>query len=174
MTNAGEYPPIPVDDPDRKLAVADTESRDIPHISLARGAYTILLTGEQTGGRYCLIDMLIPPGGGPPLHRHDFEEMFSILEGEIELTFRGETCKASAGVTVNIPANAPHRFVNNSDKPAHLLCMCAPPGQEEYFLAVGDKIESRSAPPPSLSADELAQRRGRALALAAKYRTEFV
>jgi uncharacterized cupin superfamily protein len=99
--------------------------------------------------------------------------MFSILEGEIELTFRGETHKAGAGVTVNIPANAPHQFKNMSDKPAHLLCMCVPPGQEEYFMAVGDKIESRNAPPPKLSADEMAERRQRALALAAKYRTEF-
>jgi Cupin domain len=30
--------------------------------------------------------MHIPPGGGPPPHRHDFEEMFSVLEGEIETT----------------------------------------------------------------------------------------
>jgi hypothetical protein len=51
--------------------------------------------------------------------------------------------------------------------------MCVPPGQEEYFMAVGDKIESRNAPPPKLSADEMAERRQRALALAAKYRTEF-
>jgi quercetin dioxygenase-like cupin family protein len=178
MTNAadvaGEFPPIPADDPNRKLVVADADAENAPHISLARGSYTILLTGEETGGRYCLIDMLVPPGGGPPSHRHDFEEMFSILDGEIELTFRGETYKAGVGVTVNIPANAPHRFTNTSDKPAHLLCMCAPPGQEEFFMAVGDKIESRRAPPPTLSADELAQRRDRALSLAPKYRTEFV
>ena len=42
------------------------------------------MTGEQTAGRYSLIDMLVPPGGGPPPHRHDFEEMFTILAGEIE------------------------------------------------------------------------------------------
>jgi len=44
------------------------------------------VSGEQTGGRYSLIDMLVPPSGGPPPHRHDFEEMFTILDGEIELT----------------------------------------------------------------------------------------
>ena len=31
--------------------------------------YTILLSGEDTDGRYCLIDMLVPPGGGPGPHR---------------------------------------------------------------------------------------------------------
>jgi quercetin dioxygenase-like cupin family protein len=49
----------------------------------------ILLKGEDAAGLYCLIDLHIPPGGGPPPHRHDFEEMFAVLEGEIEFTFHG-------------------------------------------------------------------------------------
>ena len=167
------YPPIPADDPNRNLVVSNPDAANLPHISLARGSYTILLSGADTGGRYCLIDMLVPPGGGPPPHRHDFEEMFSVLEGEIELTFRGQAHRAGAGATVNIPANAPHQFKNLSDKPAHLLCMCVPPGQDEYFLAVGDRIENRNASPPKLTAEEMAARRQNALALALKYRTEF-
>jgi quercetin dioxygenase-like cupin family protein len=46
--------------------------------------------------------------------------MFTILEGEIELTFRGEAQRASAGSTVNIPANAPHSFKNKSNQPVRL------------------------------------------------------
>ncbi len=93
MTTNTTTPPeavIPPDDARRKLTMANPEDPNMRHISVAGGTYTILVTGEQTGGRYSLIDMLVPPGGGPPLHRHDFEEMFTILEGEIELTFRGE------------------------------------------------------------------------------------
>ena len=176
MTNKAVDPvaAIPPDDANRKLAVANPDDPKMRYIALAGGVYTILLTGEQTAGRYCLIDMLVPPGGGPPPHRHDYEEMFTVLEGEIALTFRGETVTAGVGVTVNIPANAPHAFKNKSDRPARLLCMCAPSGQEEYFLAVGDPIGSRAAPAPKLSAAEQAERRERAGALAAKYRTEFV
>jgi Cupin domain len=37
----------------------------------------------------------VPPGGGPPPHRHDFEEMFTLIDGEIEFTFRGETSTIS-------------------------------------------------------------------------------
>ncbi|MEA2867624.1 MAG: hypothetical protein QOE39_2339 [Bradyrhizobium sp.] len=165
---------IPPDDTNRKLTVANPEDPKMHHISVAGGTYTILVTGEQTGGRYSLIDMLVPPGGGPPPHRHDFEEMFTILEGEIELTFRGEALRASAGSTVNIPANAPHSFKNKADKPARLLCMCTPAGQEEFFMAVGDPVDSRTAPPPQLSKAEQAERVQRARALAAKYRTELL
>jgi quercetin dioxygenase-like cupin family protein len=165
---------IPPDDANKRLTVANPEDPKLRHISVAGGVYTILVSGEQTGGRYCLIDMLVPPGGGPPPHRHDFEEMFTILDGEIELTFRGESLRASAGATVNIPANAPHAFKNKSDKPARLLCMCAPAGQEEFFMAVGDPIDSRAAPPPKLSEAERAERGQRAKALSAQYRTELL
>jgi uncharacterized cupin superfamily protein len=80
----------------------------------------MLVTGEQTDGRYCLIEMRVPDGGGPPPHRHDFEEMFTILEGEIEFTFRGEKHTVRAGSTINVPANAPHNFRNVSGAPDDL------------------------------------------------------
>src|SRR3954454_16603110 len=112
---------IPPDDPTRELTLANAEDPKSHHISVAGGTYTILVSGKETGGRYSLIDMLVPPGGGPPPHRHDFEEMFTILDGEIELTFRGSTHRASAGSTVNVPANAPHSFRNVSEKPARML-----------------------------------------------------
>jgi len=128
----------------------------------------------QTAGRYGLIDMIVPDGGGPPPHRHDFEEMFTLLEGELEFTFRGETTIVRAGSTVNIPANAPHSFTNSSGGTAHMLCMCTPAGQEEFFLAVGDPLESRSSPPPRLDKDQWEERMKRAKALAPKYRTELL
>src|SRR6267143_7270868 len=99
MTANTTTPPevvIPPDDARRKLTMANPEDPNMRHISVAGGTYTILVTGEETGGRYSLIDMLVPPGGGPPPHRHDFEEMFTILDGEIELTFRAVAHQASA------------------------------------------------------------------------------
>ena len=100
--------------------------------------------------------------------------MFTILNGEIELTFRGETHRATVGSTVNIPANAPHSFKNTSGNPTRLLCMCTPAGQEEFFVAVGDPVDSRTSPPPKLSEAEQAERIQRAKGLSAKYRTELL
>ena len=174
QTAAPSIPPIPADDPDRRLTVADPERSDVRHVAVAGGVYSTLVTGEQTAGRYCLIDMVVPDGGGPPPHRHDFEEMFTLLEGEIEFTFRGETTLLRAGSTVNIPANAPHRFRNSSGRAAHLLCMCTPAGQEEFFLQVGDRLDSRSSPPPRLDQDQQEERMRRARALAPKFRTELL
>jgi uncharacterized cupin superfamily protein len=115
-----------------------------------------------------------PTGGGPPPHRHDFEESFTILEGEIEATFRGEKSVARAGETLFIPANAPHSFTNASGQPARLLCICSPAGQEEFFAQVGAAVATRTTPPPKPDQTAQAEFMKKAEELAPKYRTEFV
>src|ERR1700693_3723350 len=164
---------IPPDDLQRNLAVAGSEDSKHPHIGLVGDTYTILLTGRDTGGRYCLIDMHIPPGGGPPPHRHDFEESFTILEGEIEATFRGDKSVACAGETINIPANAPHSFTNASKQTVRLLCLCVPAGQEEFFAQVGVPVATRTTPPPKLDEADQAASMKKAEELAPQYRTEL-
>jgi mannose-6-phosphate isomerase-like protein (cupin superfamily) len=172
---ATETSTIPPDNLQRNLALArPNEDPKLPHIGLVGDTYTILLTGEDTAGRYCLIDMLVPPGGGPPPHRHDFEEMFSVIEGEIEVTFRGAKSFLRVGETANIPANAPHEFHNVSQRPARLLCMCSPAGQEEFFLAVGARVASRATPPPKLDGLAQATLKAKIEALAPQYRTELL
>ena len=169
------YPPVPPDDPQRPLAVArpDTDQA-LTHLGVVGDTYTILLTGADTAGRYTLIDMHVPPGGGPPPHRHDFEEMFTVLEGEVELTFRGEHSVARAGETVNVPANASHAFTNASGRSARLLCICSPPGQENFFLAVGEPVATRTEPPPELDDAARAAFIAKSGALAPQFRTELL
>jgi quercetin dioxygenase-like cupin family protein len=165
---------IPADDPNRKLTVADPNSSKVRHVAVVGGHYSILVSGAQTAGRYCLIDMIVPNGSGPPLHRHDFEEMFMLLEGELEFTFRGETTTVRAGSSVNIPANAPHVFKNTSGSTVHMLCMCTPAGQEEFFVEVGDPLDSRTSPLPKLDKAAMEERMKKAKALAPKYHTELL
>jgi len=166
--------PLPPDDLSRALVDAGPSDAGICHLSLAGDTYSILVSGDQTAGRYTLIEMRVPSGGGPPLHRHDFEEMFSILEGEVEFTFRGERTVVVAGRTVNIPANAPHHFRNASTAPARMLCMCAPAGQDAYFKRVADAVDGPDSPAPVLDAMQINERRATATALASTYRTEFL
>ena len=167
-------PAIPADDPQRTLAIVRSDAPRMRHLSVIGDTYTILLTGDETRGHYCLIEAHVPPGGGPPPHRHDFEEMFTILEGEIEVTFRSETVTARAGETINIPANAPHTFRNSAYLPARMLIICAPAGMDQFFIAVGDPVDSRTAPPLKLSEAEVTERIVRIEALAPMYRIELV
>jgi quercetin dioxygenase-like cupin family protein len=169
------WPPVPPDDPQRHLTIArPDEDRGLRHLGLVGDTYTILVTGDDTAGKYTLIDMHVPPGGGPPPHRHDFEEMFTVLEGEVELNFRDEHFVAKAGETVNVPANAPHAFRNASGQAARLLCMCTPPGQEAFFTAVGAPVTSRTESPPALDEEVQTAFIAKSKALAPEYRTELL
>jgi quercetin dioxygenase-like cupin family protein len=165
---------LPPDDLARALVAASSDSSALPHIALVGDTYTILLSGHDTAGRFCLIDMHIPPGGGPPPHRHAFEESFILLEGEIQATFRGHKSTAKAGQTLHIPANAPHQFHNASDQPVRLLCICSPAGQEELFAKVGVPVATRTTAPPPLDAAAQAAFLARVAALAPEYKTELL
>ncbi len=141
---------LPPDDLQRMMVVAQPDiDQSLQHLGIAGDTYTTLITGDDTNGRFCLLDMLLLPGGGPPPHRHDFEESFVVLDGEIEVTFRGKKITAAAGTTVNIPSNAPHQFHNSSSKNARALLLCSPAGQENYFGRVGIPLPTRTSTPPS-------------------------
>jgi quercetin dioxygenase-like cupin family protein len=165
---------IPADDPVRNLTLTQADSPKMQHIGVVGDTYTILLTGKDTAGRYCLIDMHVPPGGGPPPHRHDFEESFTVLAGEIETTFRGKTSTVRAGEVINIPANAPHQFRNKSQEAARLLCLCSPAGQEEFFLEVGIPVPTRTTPPPKPDPAQQEAFKAKSASLAPKYKTELL
>jgi len=54
--------PSPEDDLTRTLSVVSPHDPGLPHRGLVGDTCTILLSWVQTGGRYCLSDLLIPPG----------------------------------------------------------------------------------------------------------------
>jgi quercetin dioxygenase-like cupin family protein len=178
QTTSGEksrsFPLIPADDLTRNLLIAAADNSQALHIGLVGDTYTILLSGKDTAGRYCLIDMHIPPGGGPPPHRHDFEETFILLEGEVEATFRGEKSIVKAGQSLHIPSNAPHQFQNKSEQSVRMLCIGSPAGLEEFFAEVGIPVATRTTAPPKLDAAEQAEFIAKSVVLAPKYRTELL
>jgi quercetin dioxygenase-like cupin family protein len=166
---------LPPDDLQRQLTVArPLEDQALPHVGIVGDTYTILLSGKDTAGRYCLIDMHVPPGGGSAPHRHDFEESFTVLEGEIQVTFRDTTLVLHRGETANVPANAPHHFHNGSDQPTRLLCIASPAGIDEFFLALGVPVADRTTPPPPMDAAAQAAFLQKAASLSAQYSTELL
>jgi quercetin dioxygenase-like cupin family protein len=158
----------------RRSTIKNADAAEALHLGIVGDTYTILLSGSDTAGRLSVIEMYVPPGGGPPSHRHDFEETFVLLEGELEITFRGEKRTVRAGDTIHIPANAPHQFHNSSSAPVRMLCICSPSGSEEFFKEVGTRVATRTTPPPRLDAAEEAARLKKILNLAPKYGIEVL
>ena len=167
--------PLPADDPKRRLTNCKTERRSELAAHWVSGRHVYDPFVRQRHQRTVLsMDFHVPPCGGPGPHRHDFEESFTLLEGEIEVTFREEKSMVRVGETVHIPANPPHFFQNVSEQPVRLLCICSPAGQEEFFLEVGVPVGSRTELPPKLDEAGRAAFIAKAVALAPKYRSEIL
>jgi quercetin dioxygenase-like cupin family protein len=164
----------PEDLPQREVAIARPEDASLVHLAIAGDTYTVLFSGEQTGGRFAMLDMLIPPGEGPPMHRHDFDECFRVLEGSLE-AYVGDLppLRLDVGDSVNIPANLPHYFRAPAHAQARLLCTVAPAGLETFFAEFGDPVATRTSPAPPLSDDERRARLQRAIAQAPAYGMEI-
>ena len=62
---SGQPAPVPPDDLSRKLTFARPgDDQTLPHIGLVGDTYTILVAGQDTDGKYTLIDMHVPPAAG--------------------------------------------------------------------------------------------------------------
>lgn len=139
-------------------SVTSIAAKEGPSMSVFGDTYRIIMGGEQTKGAYALIDMLIPPKGGPRPHSHaTFQEAFYILDGEIKVITKEKTYTAVNGSYVNIPFNGPvHRFTNDTDKTAHILCLTTPAGMERMFIEIGQPVAADTLLPiPQITPEEL-------------------
>jgi mannose-6-phosphate isomerase-like protein (cupin superfamily) len=76
------------------------------------------LVGDDYGGvGISVLFVDAPPGAGPRLHRHAYEEIFILQEGRATFITDEEEREAEAGEIVVVPPNTPHRFVNSGDGP---------------------------------------------------------
>ena len=106
--------------------------------------YRYLATGDHTDGGYFLVEALVPPGGGPPLHiQTREEEAFYVLEGQ--LSFYGDDGEivAGPGTYLNIPKGAKHRFRNNGNVTARMLFFFTPAGIEGLFDELAEMTPPR-------------------------------
>ena len=78
---------------------------------------TFKLTGKDTNGQFTLIEEFNDPGTGIPLHVHENEdEIFKVLEGEMELTVGDKTTILKAGDLAFGPVGVPHSWKIIGDK----------------------------------------------------------
>jgi quercetin dioxygenase-like cupin family protein len=114
--------------------------------------YTFLVTGAQSNGAYFIMEGIIPPGGGPPLHiHHREEECFYLLEGVIEITLGEKKFNATAGDFIQIPRGTIHKFQNVGSTTARMLLIFSPAGMDKYFEETLEPVQDRSAAIPPIS-----------------------
>jgi quercetin dioxygenase-like cupin family protein len=99
----------------------------------------VLLRSEESGGRVAIVENRLPPHwAGPPLHRHDFDEGFYVLEGELTFQVGDVVVVKRAGEFAFAPRNVVHTLANQSDQPARYVLVITPAGFERYFARMSD------------------------------------
>ena len=106
---------------------------------------TIKATSQDTGGQFCLIEVLENEGESPLHVHHNEDETFYVLEGEVEFEVGGRTIPAMPGTVLFAPRDVPHRYVVRRG-PARILYLCTPGGFEELVRATSDPASERRIP----------------------------
>jgi quercetin dioxygenase-like cupin family protein len=107
----------------------------------------VLLRSEETDGALSVIVNALPAHwSGPPLHLHDFDETFYVLEGELTFQVRDELITAGPGELAFAPRNVAHTVANLSDAPARYALVCNPAGFERYFERMAAELAGVDPP----------------------------
>ncbi len=105
-------------------------------LSTANPTTNVLLRGEETGGEVSLTEIVVPPRAGPPLHKHDFDEAFYVLEGELIFQIDDALATKGAGELAFAARNVVHALANHSDAPARYVLVCTPAGFERHWARI--------------------------------------
>jgi quercetin dioxygenase-like cupin family protein len=102
--------------------------------SLPNLTTNVLLRSEETDGHVSVTEIVVPPhSAGPPLHTHDFDEAFYMLEGELTFQVDDALVKKGAGELSFAARNVRHTLANHSDASARYLLVCTPAGFERHW-----------------------------------------
>lgn len=131
----------------------------------------VLVSGSETDGRFCLLELRQPPGEWTPLHVHrNADQTQYVLEGELTVYLPGRSLVLGPGDCFNTPMNVPHTECVTSDGPARLLDVNAPAGFDEFVAAAGEPAAELTLPTPVEQAPDVA----RLAALAAEFGIEVL
>jgi quercetin dioxygenase-like cupin family protein len=111
----------------------------------------VLVRSEESDAHVAFVENTVPAGwAGPPLHHHDFDEAFYVLEGELTFQLGDEVFTRGAGEIAFVPRGAHHAFANQSGEAARMLLVCTPAGFERYFQRMAAREEGVEPPPEAL------------------------
>ena len=104
---------------------------------------SLLVTGEDIGGRFALVESVEGRGCEPPLHVHHREdELVYVLEGRVRFHLEGERIGCQAGECVLLPRGREHTYSIESER-ARLLVMLTPAGLEGYYRELGQPADGQ-------------------------------
>jgi quercetin dioxygenase-like cupin family protein len=106
-----------------------------------------LLTNAM-GSSIEVFDTSGPAGSGPPTHRHPWEEIYVVLDGELEVTVDGQTHVLTRGGAAHVPGGAAHSYRNLTE--CHFLTIVTKGNASRMFAQLASEVEMDPPDIPSL------------------------
>jgi quercetin dioxygenase-like cupin family protein len=103
-----------------------------------------MLTNDM-GSAVEIFDTKGPTGGGPPTHRHAWEEVYVVTKGVLDVTVDGATTRLGPGGFAHVPAGAPHSYYTVED--AEFLTIVTKGNASKFFRQVSSEV---SMNPPDI------------------------
>lgn len=115
--------------------------------------FEVLVSSSQTGGRFLVARVTVDPGCGTPPHVHQREdEVFHILEGELQITVDGQPMTLKKGDTAFGPRDVPHFYTNVSQEKVTFLMTATGSNFEAFIRSWCDLFASGGFNPDSATA----------------------
>ncbi len=140
------------------MTATHVKAGERPAINVLGMPLTMLCEARETGGAWSLFEEKVPLGMGPPAHRHDWDEAYYILEGEIDFEIDGTGLRSSAGDFNYLPRGTIHGFKGASESGARVLIFAAPAHGSEFFEELNSEI--RALPEDASKIPEIGKRHG--------------
>ena len=86
-----------------------------------------------------IFDTTGTPGGGPPPHAHQWEEIYVVLSGEMDVHIDGATTRLAAGGCAHVPANVAHGYTTIDA--THFLTIVTSGNAAKFFRQAAAEIE---------------------------------
>src|SRR3954447_5567186 len=103
--------------------------------------------GEDTGGRYGVVESVAPSGHQPPPHvHHEDDEGFYVLEGEITVYVGDDATVLRSGEFINAPRGVAHTFRVSGPEPARMLVTSAPARFDAFVRELGEPAAREELP----------------------------
>jgi quercetin dioxygenase-like cupin family protein len=119
---------------DEQRAVALEPGEGAILVNPVGGHVVFKVRGAETGGTMTVLETVVTPGDGPPLHVHETDdEAIYVLEGEIDFRVVDEIYGNRSGSFVFVPRGTPHTFQNVGSDDARMLLIFTPAGIERLF-----------------------------------------
>lgn len=110
------------------------------------GERQVFLSSKETAGDVYLVEGIMPRGSAVPVHVHEHEdEIFHVLEGEVQLVLGEDSLIGKAGDIIYLPRGVKHGIQTRGEATARVLNYVIPGANFEQFFREMNELKASNS-----------------------------